>query len=333
MRMVLIVFLLIAASLAWAQSPEAGLRKGLCRRARSGGCRSGREVQIGRRLRHDDAGRPRLVRGLRPGEKQSRSRAAARHGAGAGAQGLFRRRHVQPRRAVLRAGRRHARRPPVPERQRQRPGDDGGPPATLAERAQGLVEGRSSADRSQGRFAVERLLYPGHQRRRGRHDLCAAADPCAGRRQPCRRRACNAVQRLLLPAPVHRGRGRQRRTGLRRAGRCGAPGNDTRRRAARRLRCRLEGFLRQIQGSRCGLRSGEGDLEGVRAARGREAASRPRAARPWTNAGRTAPKETARAMRPFPASRGRPRISRIHWPRGDPGRIGRTKTACHNWCS
>ena len=61
-----------------------------------------------------------------------------------------------------------------------------------------LVERRSSGDRSQGRFAVERLLYPGHQRRRGCHDLCAAADPRAGRCQPCRRRACNAMQRLLL---------------------------------------------------------------------------------------------------------------------------------------
>ena len=110
-----------------------GVRKGLCRRARSGGCRSGREVQIGRRLRHDDAGRPRLVRGLRPGEKQSRSRAAARHGTGPCAEGLFRRRHVQPRGAVLWAGRGPARRPPLPERQRQRRGDDGGPAATLAE--------------------------------------------------------------------------------------------------------------------------------------------------------------------------------------------------------
>jgi hypothetical protein len=41
----------------------------------------------------------------------------------------------------------------------------------------------------------------------------------------------------------------------------------------------------------------------------------------------------ARAIQPFPASRGRPRISRMHLPRVDLGRTGRTKTTCHKWCS
>ena len=60
---------------------------------------------------------------------------------------------------------------------------------------------------------------------------------------------CNGF--CALPA-FHRRR-RQRRKGLRRAGRRGAAPNDTQGRTDPCLRCRLEGLSRPIQSGRCGL--------------------------------------------------------------------------------
>ena len=265
MRMVLFVFLLFAAPLAWAQSPSE--QAYVAARVQSG-CRFGREGQIGRRFRQDEAGRRRLVR-----RATTRRKAISKRSCGASwgrprAQGLFRCRHIQPRRAVLRGGRRHARRHPVLERQRQRARDDGEPPAAVAGRAQELVEGRSPGDGSQNCFQSE----PSIPRPSPPTRPLASLRRSRSMRRPAPAwpsRSLRSSAMALAPCPCislspsSKAEGSSSRWSTRRSR------QRTRGRAARRLRCRLEGLSRPIQSSRCGLRSGEGDVESVRAPHGR----------------------------------------------------------------